>query len=67
MTRFAIAKPEPLRTELATFRDAVLGRPASIVTVEQGLRTVQVAEAVLRSAQTGQTVSVAPVAAALPG
>jgi UDP-N-acetylglucosamine 3-dehydrogenase len=67
MTRFAIAKPEPLRTELATFRDAVLGRPASIVTVEQGLRTVQVAEAVLRSAETGQTVSVSPAAVALRG
>ncbi len=60
MTRFAIAKPEPLRTELATFRDAVLGHPAAIVTIQQGLRTVQVAEAVLASAATGKTVEIAP-------
>ena len=55
--RYAIAKPEPLRTEHEAFRDAVLGKPADIVTMRQGLATVAVAEAVLESAQKGQTIS----------
>jgi len=55
--RFAIAKPEPLRAEHEAFRDAVLGKPADIVTMEQGMATVRVAEAVLRSAETGLTVA----------
>ena len=42
--RFAIAKPEPLRTEHEAFRDAVWGKNAEIVTMGQGLATVAVAE-----------------------
>ena len=56
MIRYAIAKPEPLRTEHEQFRDAVLGKDADIVTMRQGLRTVAVAEACLRSADEGVTV-----------
>lgn len=56
VVRFAIAKPEPLRTEHEQFRDAVLGRPADIVTMSDGASVVQVAEAVLQAATTGQTV-----------
>jgi predicted dehydrogenase len=55
--RYAIPKPEPLRTEHEQFRDAVLGKDADIVTMTQGLRTVRVAEAVLESAATGRTVA----------
>lgn len=55
--RYAIAKPEPLRTEHEAFRDAVLGKPADIVTMRQGLATVAVAEAVIESANTGTTIS----------
>jgi predicted dehydrogenase len=55
--RYAIAKPEPLRTEHEQFRDAVLGKEADIVTMQQGLRTVRVAEACLESAGTGLVVS----------
>lgn len=58
VVRYAIAKPEPLRTEHETFRDAVLGHDADVVTMRQGLRTVAVAEAVLDSAATGRTVEV---------
>ena len=54
--RYAIAKPEPLRTEHETFRDAVLGMPADIVTMRQGLATVLVAEAIVESARGGQTI-----------
>jgi UDP-N-acetylglucosamine 3-dehydrogenase len=57
VVRFAIAKPEPLRTEHEAFRDAVLGKPADIVTMEQGLATVRVAEAVLESASTNSAVT----------
>ncbi|MHB1010230.1 MAG: Gfo/Idh/MocA family protein [Propionibacteriaceae bacterium] len=56
VVRFGIAKPEPLRTEHEAFRDAVLGKPADIVTMEQGLATVRVAEAVLTASKTGETI-----------
>ena len=56
VVRFAIPKPEPLRTEHEQFRDAVRGKEADIVTMAQGLRTVLVAEAVLESSATGRTV-----------
>jgi predicted dehydrogenase len=56
ITRFAFAKREPLRVEHESFRDAVLGKPAEIVTMEQGLHALRVCEAVLESAATGATV-----------
>jgi len=58
IVRYAIAKPEPLRTEHEAFRDAVLGKDADIVTMRQGLATVAVAEAALVSAREGRTVLV---------
>lgn len=56
--RYAIHKPEPLRVEHENFRDAILGRPADIVTMQQGLTTVTVAEAMIESAATGTTVTI---------
>ena len=56
MIRYALAKPEPLRVEHENFRNAVLGKPADIVTLEQGMTTVYVAEAAIESAYTGRTV-----------
>jgi UDP-N-acetylglucosamine 3-dehydrogenase len=57
MIRYAIAKPEPLRTELAAFRDAVLGRDdADVVGMREGLAIVEVAEAIIRSAVEGRTI-----------
>jgi UDP-N-acetylglucosamine 3-dehydrogenase len=56
MTRFAISKREPLLVEHERFRDAMLGKDAEIVTLREGLRTVEVAAAVLESAATGETV-----------
>jgi predicted dehydrogenase len=56
--RYAISKNEPLRMEHENFRDAVLGKPADIVTMEQGLVTVLVAESVIKSAQANQTVNI---------
>lgn len=51
MRRPAIAKPEPLRIEHEQFRDAILGKPADIVTLEQGAAVVQVCEAMIESAK----------------
>ena len=59
MVRFAIPKPEPLRTELEAFRDAVLdvdGGRDRVVSMRQGLQVVRVAEAALTSAAKGSTV-----------
>ncbi len=58
--RFALSKREPLQVEHERFRDAVAGGDAGIVTLREGLRTVQVADAVLESASTGCTVEVPP-------
>lgn len=56
--RFAFPKPEPLRVEHEAFRDAVNGVGSDIVTLEQGLSTIAVAEACLASAgQGGQLVT----------
>jgi len=62
-TRFAIPKPEPLRVQHEHFRDAVLGTSAKVVTMREGLRTVAVADACLRSSQEGRTVEVSEVLA----
>ena len=59
VTRFAIAKPEPLRTEHEAFRDAVLGLRSDVVTMQEGLDTLRVAEAVLQSATSRQIVEIA--------
>jgi UDP-N-acetylglucosamine 3-dehydrogenase len=56
MVRYAIPKREPLLVEHERFRDAVLGKAADIVTLRKGLRTVEVSEAVLESAERGVTV-----------
>ena len=62
MTRYAFAKREPLRLEHEALRDAVLGDPSRIVTMAEGLRTVEVAEALLTSAHEGTSVTLPPVA-----
>jgi predicted dehydrogenase len=49
VTRYAIRKPEPLQSELEGFRDAILGSPdAQIVTLEEGIDVMEIAEAMLR-------------------
>jgi predicted dehydrogenase len=45
MTRFALARKEPLLAEHEAFRDSVLaGEPRGIVTLAEGTRVVQIAE-----------------------
>jgi len=56
VTRYAFTKREPLRVEHEAFRDAVLGLPSDVVTMQQGLRTLAVVEAALESATTERAV-----------
>ncbi|WP_136036564.1 Gfo/Idh/MocA family protein [Microbacterium sp. K35] len=57
ITRYSFAKREPLRVEHEAFRDAVLGKPNDVVTMEQGLRTLEVVEGALSSAANGASVA----------
>lgn len=57
VVRYAIAKPEPLLSELTAFRDAVRGADSDIVTMEQGVEVVRVAEAVLDSVASGSAIT----------
>ena len=54
---FAFDKPEPLRREHENFRDAVLGKEASIVTLTEGAKTVSVAEGAIKSIKNQETVN----------
>jgi UDP-N-acetylglucosamine 3-dehydrogenase len=57
MTRYALSRREPLEVELQAFCALIRGEEgALVVTLEEGLETVAVAEAVLASAASGQTV-----------
>jgi UDP-N-acetylglucosamine 3-dehydrogenase len=56
-TRFALQRREPLLIELEAFCALLRGdEGANVVTLAEGLETVEVADAVLRSARTGETV-----------
>jgi predicted dehydrogenase len=58
VTRYALARDEPLRLEHEALLDLLGGREdAAAVTLEHGVRIVEVAEAVLESARSGETVS----------
>jgi predicted dehydrogenase len=58
MTRYALERREPLAVELEEFCALLSGSDgAAVVSLEDGLETVAVAEAVLASAATGETVA----------
>lgn len=57
VTRFALDKREPLRTEHEAFRDKILGRPSEAVTLQQGLEVLRVCEATILSAKTNRSIS----------
>ncbi len=61
MTRFALSRREPLLVELEAFCDLLQGIDGggTAVTLQEGLETVRCAEAVLRSAATGMTQTLA--------
>lgn len=58
--RYAIAKREPLALELERFRDAVLAGPGAsteVVSMDEGVHTLRVVEAVLTAAAENRTVA----------
>ena len=57
MIRFAIAKPEPLRSEFEGFRDMILNNGGEIVSMAEGVLAVENAEKVLESASTLQPIT----------
>jgi len=59
VTRFALEKREPLKSEHEAFRDRILGRPSESVTLLQGLQVLRVCEASIESARTGSTIDLA--------
>jgi len=58
ITRYAIPKPEPLKIQLEGFRDMVLGEPADIVTMREGMAAVAAADAAIESASSGIAVRI---------
>lgn len=54
VTRFAYPKKEPLRSELEGFRDAIVRNGKDYVSLAEGVRVVEIADAVLLSSATGQ-------------
>ncbi len=54
--KYAFAKPEPLYTEHEKFRDYVLGLENSFISLADGAQVVKVAEGVLQSASTSNSV-----------
>lgn len=56
ITRLALTKREPLRSELEAFRDAALGVADNTVTMREGLNTLRVAEAIIEAADTDSTI-----------
>jgi UDP-N-acetylglucosamine 3-dehydrogenase len=62
VTRYALARREPLLVELEGFCALVRGdEGAAVVTLEEGLAAVDLADAVLRSAAAQETVRVLPL------
>jgi UDP-N-acetylglucosamine 3-dehydrogenase len=51
LIRYAVAKREALSVELENFRDAVLQKSADIVTLRQGVDTLDVADAILTASR----------------
>jgi UDP-N-acetylglucosamine 3-dehydrogenase len=53
---FAFDKPEPLRIEHENFRDKLLGKDSEIATLQEGIETARVADAVIQSSKLGQSI-----------
>ncbi|MEO0379494.1 MAG: Gfo/Idh/MocA family oxidoreductase [Pseudomonadota bacterium] len=57
-TRFPLPLSDPLSDQIAHFADVIAGRAAPLVSAADGLRAVQVVEAIKRAAQTGKSVDI---------
>lgn len=47
---YEFEKPEPLLLEHENFRDHILGKRAEIITLDEGIKTVEISDAILKSA-----------------
>ena len=56
VTRFALEKREPLKSEHEAFRDAILGVGSNHVSLKEGLEVLRVDEAAIESGKTGRTI-----------
>lgn len=54
VTRFALDKREPLKSEHEAFRDRILGKPNEAVSLLEGIDVLRVCEASIESAKTGK-------------
>lgn len=60
MTRYQVNRVEPLRAEIQAFTEAIRGEGYRYVTAENGLATLDVTTALLRAADTNQTIELGP-------
>ncbi|NRQ33942.1 Gfo/Idh/MocA family oxidoreductase [Nonomuraea sp. NN258] len=58
ITRFQVSGLEPFHVQNLAFRDALLGLPAQLVTLREGVAAVAATEAILSSARTGTSATV---------
>lgn len=58
ITRYALQKREPLAVEQEAFRDAINGQPSDYVTMQQGQQALKVTQAIIQSAQTGNSITI---------
>lgn len=56
VTRYALEKVEPLKSEQEAFRDLILGKPSNAVTLREGLEVLRVCAAVLESASSNESI-----------
>jgi UDP-N-acetylglucosamine 3-dehydrogenase len=57
VVKFEFEKNEPLRVEHESFRDFILGKSQNIVGLKSALRTLKVAEAVIKSSKTNKVIT----------
>lgn len=57
-TRMPVAASDPLSAQISHFADVIAGRAAPLVSAQDGLRAVQVIEAIKAAARSGQAVDV---------
>ena len=67
LIRYAVSRREALCVELENFRDAVLGKPAEIVSLRQGAEAIQVASTILDAALAGTGPRMALMISSPPG
>jgi UDP-N-acetylglucosamine 3-dehydrogenase len=55
VTKFSFEKIEPLVLEHKNFRDRLLGKASEIVTIEEGIETIKISDAIIRIGKTGES------------